>query len=305
MNSLGSIKSFEYGKQEQILLYCNGICANSEGEEWEKSNLEQQKDLLISIFPNRKIVIYNNPTGLGEYYTNNEIQAQKIDDIAGQYCQKIRHYLKSSGNQEHIPILAHSHGALITKLALQKLSFEERDKLDVYSFGGVVMIPKSLGHRVQNFVYKGDVVCRSGNDKFDSKEGILEKFIKVTERSQLNQIEITQALFDQFQEDWYREYQWGADKMPELLSTFWSGDSSKVQGDDKYFQYASCLRDYNITLLPSPSKNSLETKALTHLTPDMKQSIANFGLERDKIWHKLTVFKQTLEEVAKPLQCAK
>lgn len=301
MNSLASINSFEYGKQEQILLYCNGICSNSEGEDWEKSNLEQQKDLLISSFPNQKIVMYNNPTSLGEYYTNNEIQAQKVDDIAGQFCQKIRHYLKNSDNQEHIPILAHSHGALITKLALQKLSFEEREKVDVYSFGGVVMIPKSLGHSVQNFVYKGDVVSRNGNDKFDSKEGILEKFIKVTERSQLNQIEITQALFDQFTEDWYREYQWGADKIPEHLSTFWSGDSSKVQGDDKYFQYASCLRDYNITLLPSPSKNSLDTKALTHLTSDMKQSIANFGAERDKIWHKFTAFKQTLEEIAKSL----
>jgi hypothetical protein len=299
-NSERLIKVLEYGAQEQIVLYCNGVCANSEGEDWEKSNLEEQRDLLISSFPNRKIVIFNNPTSLGEYYTNSEEQVQKIDDIVGQFCLKIRQYLKN-GNQEHIPILAHSHGALITKLTLQKLSFEERKKLDIYSFSGVVMIPKSLGHHVQNFVYKGDMICRNGNDKFDSQERILEKVIKITERSQLNQVEITQALFDQFQEDWYREYQWGTSKIPKHLSTFWSGDATKVQGDDKYSQYASCLRDYDIILLPSPSKNSLETKTLTHLTSDMKQSIASFGAVTDKSWHKLTAFTKVLEEIVKPL----
>lgn len=308
MNSVGlsnlAVKTFEYGTQDQTLLYCNGICANSEGEVWEKSNLEEQKNLLISTFPNRKVVIYNNPTSLGEYYTNNEEQKQKIDNIVDQYCQTIRQHL-NKGNQKRISLLAHSHGALITKLALQKLDFEEREKLDVYALGGVVMIPKSLGHSVRNFVFKGDIVCRSGNDKFDSKDRILEKVIKVTERSQLNEIDLTQALFDQFQEDWYREHQWGSDKMSENISTFWSGDPTQVQADDKYSQYASCLRDYDITLLPSPSKNSLETKTLMHLTSEMKESIASFGAVSDKKWHRLTAFTQILEEIAKPLLVTK
>ncbi len=293
-----SVKIFEIGQQDKSLLYCNGICSNH-ADESQRANFDQQTELLTSVFPNRKVVVYNNPTGLGEFFTNDAAQNEQIEAIATQFSKLIREKIKDA-KQERVPIVAHSHGALITKLALERLQAEERAMVDVYAFGGVVMLPKALACSVKNYVFKGDMIAQSANDKFDPK-GVLQRVIQAAERSQLDQVSLEDALFNQFKKDWFREYQWGTDKIPEFVSNFWLGDPDKVKGaDEKYHEYASCLRDYDITLLPSPPK-PLKDRSITAVTPEMKQSIASFGSTVDQAWHKLFNFRPTLEEIAKIL----
>ncbi len=284
--------------QQTPLVYCNGICSNHD-DEGQRGNLNDQTSLLSSIF-SRKLVVFNNPTGLGEFFTNSEEQRQKIDEIATQFARCMREQVEKSGNQR-VPVFAHSHGALITKLALEKLQPEIADLVDVYSFGGVVMIPKMLAGNVKNYVAKGDMICRAGNDKFDL-EHTLEKIIKLTDRMRLDEVPLEEAVVAQFKEDWFREYQWGPERIPEFVNNFWTGNPDNVAGvEERYTKYASCMRDYDVTLIPCSVKPTLSMKTLTHVTPEMKQHIAGYASAVDTTCHKLFTFRSTLEALAKTL----
>ena len=198
-------------------------------------------------------------------------------------------------------------------------------KLHVYTFGGVVMIPKSLASVVQNYVFKGDLICRDGNKKNDPN-GTLKKVIRITERSIVDGVSLKTALCEKFIEDWYKDLDPSSDrsapdgldnrqqKITTYLNTFWGGDPEKVQGiiDERYRAYASCMEDYNITLLPNPSEPSREMAAqvtdTSRLLQTMTQRVASYGSEMDLKWHRLEVFQSTLSDIAQlddPVQILK
>ncbi|MCE5294919.1 MAG: hypothetical protein LLF94_09960 [Chlamydiales bacterium] len=198
-----TVKTYQFGQQDLSLLYCKGICANFE-DDTQRAGFEEQTNLLRSVFPHRKVVVFNNPTGIGEFFSDSQAQKEKTEAIADQFRKVILSQLESRPDLP-LPIVVHSHGALIAKLALEGLDRAQREKLHVYACGGVVMLPKSLGHSVRNFVFKGDLISRNANKKFDP-EGILQRIMKVTKRSLRKGIDIKDALFTQFKKDWFGEY---------------------------------------------------------------------------------------------------
>lgn len=187
------------------------------------------------------------------------------------------------------------------------------------------MIPKSLASVVQNYVFKGDLICRDGNKKNDPN-GTLKKVIRITERSIVDGVSLKTALCEKFIEDWYKDLDPSSDrsapdgldnrqqKITTYLNTFWGGDPEKVQGiiDERYRAYASCMEDYNITLLPNPSEPSREMAAqvtdTSRLLQTMTQRVASYGSEMDLKWHRLEVFQSTLSDIAQlddPVQILK
>ncbi|MBM3195211.1 MAG: RHS repeat-associated core domain-containing protein [Chlamydiae bacterium] len=60
--------------------------------------------------------------------------------------------------ERKIVIFSHSRGALATDLALRNLTNEEKQRIEVYSFGGAIFIHRGFMKRARNFVSKGDPI---------------------------------------------------------------------------------------------------------------------------------------------------
>ncbi|NDD99064.1 RHS repeat-associated core domain-containing protein [bacterium] len=58
----------------------------------------------------------------------------------------------------NVVIFSHSRGALATDLALKNLSLEQKKRIEIYSFGGAILIPRKTAKRVINFVSRGDPI---------------------------------------------------------------------------------------------------------------------------------------------------
>lgn len=60
--------------------------------------------------------------------------------------------------ERNVVIFSHSRGALATDLALKNLSPEQKKRIEIYSFGGAILIPRKTAKRVINFVSRGDPI---------------------------------------------------------------------------------------------------------------------------------------------------
>jgi hypothetical protein len=209
--------------------------------------------------------------------------------------------------------MAHSHGAWITKKALEVLNPDERKHIHVYTFGGVVMIPKKLAASVENYVFKGDMISRGGNKRYDP-EGTLERVVKIQQRSLAEKTSIEKALFSQFLEEWYAELDPSSDsvdinddterkdKISKYLSNFWSNKPEEVKGlEERYEKYSSCLKDYSITLLSHPIEENSELfkGQFSDLIQFMKQKTASYSTEVDSKCHIIPAYKKVIEDIAK------
>lgn len=160
-----TVKTLDFGSSKLedpnfALIYCNGISSNFDDENIQRPKLQEQVEVLLTAFGHRKFTVFNNPTNLDDYLTMGQSRENKEQLIATQFAEFIRNNIKNLSPLQSINVLAHSHGAVITKMALELLTLKEREKLEVYSLGGVTMIPKSLATVVENYVFKGDMISR-------------------------------------------------------------------------------------------------------------------------------------------------
>lgn len=290
------------------VIYCNGICANHANPDQQK-NLLEQVGVLATAFGDREVEVFNNPTDLMEYFSRQPAQLEAENQIAEQFAHFIRSKIReipansAEGTVHKVELFAHSHGALVTKKALEQLSEEERQQVNVHAFGGVAMIPSALAHQVHNYVCKGDWICRNGNKKNDS-QGILERVIRIEERAQLEGVDKARALFLQFRDELYQQLDPSSDgydhedasardaKIQRYFTTFWSGNSDCVEGFEEEFEkYQSCFNDYNITVYNSSKTPDAESS-------DPKQEIANYGNRVNIMCHILPVFKDAINRIA-------
>lgn len=311
---MSSIKTLEYGN-DNLLIFCNGV-NTSNAIETQKANLLEQVETISSAFGNHKktgVKSFHNITNLDEYLCQSQTHEERVikeEKIAGQFAafisKQVEHLDKT---KTRIYILAHSHGALITKKALELLKPNERNQLNVYTFGGVAMIPKNLGNVVENYVYKEDLIARNGNKRYGSSE-VLEKVIKITERSLADKTSYENAFLTKFFEKWYNELDCSSHtskneesiKNEELLfSNFWSKDPEMIKGFEERFQKYSFLNDYNITILTKPLEKNDEIfkDKFEDLVASMKKKMASFGEDIDNHYHKITAFKHIISEIAK------
>lgn len=60
--------------------------------------------------------------------------------------------------EKKLIIFSHSRGALTTDLALKNFTEEQKERIEVFSFGGACLIPRKSAKRVVNFISKGDPI---------------------------------------------------------------------------------------------------------------------------------------------------
>lgn len=308
------VNTFNYGSDNTLptIIYCNGICNNVAIED-QKIKFDAALGVIQKAFGESKVYAFNNPTDLNEYFSRGPEQRNREEDIANQFVELIRQKLHDSNESPDKPviILAHSHGAWITKLALEKLSPQQRDKLEVHGFGGVVMLPKALARKVNNYVYKQDYICRGGNKRYDA-ELTLEKRIKLHDRSRLDQVDLPQAAFTQVMEDRYAELDPSADddqmdtesrskKTQGYFDTFWTNDPGTVVGmEERYGTYTRCIIDYDIEIIDLPPQETLAINTnldRESLRAEMNDRACRFGLNGDLKWHRLTAFADVLHKI--------
>lgn len=314
-----SVKTLDFGnsKLEEpniVLIYCNGILSDFDDIEIQRPKLQEQVEVLLTAFGHRKFTVFNNPTNLDDYLSIVQGRQKKEELIATQFAEFIRKNIKNLSPLQSINVLTHSHGALITKMALELLTLKERDKIEVYSLGGVTMIPKNLAAVVENYVFKGDMISRLGNKSYDS-EGILDITLKISQRRLADSISLEEALFDQLFEDWFEEFGSSIDHSESssngevkqitesYFSNFLSNDSLKLKGfEEKFKKYESCLTDYNITLLSRPKdisglSSNIDNKDFLL----MKRKISIIGKNFDDNFHKISAYKEIIFNIAEKI----
>lgn len=149
----------------KTVVFCNGIM-----NDFEKAR--SSATAISQAFGGRKVFIYHNPTTLIGYFDSSLIQSRSQTNLTETFARKIHEliaYHEAQGinnDQIRITLFVHSHGAIITKKALESLAIlhpTDKDKIDVYSFGGATMIPNHLASKVHNYVFDADLIAGLGN----------------------------------------------------------------------------------------------------------------------------------------------
>ena len=158
---------------DKVILFCNGIF-NTEND------ARKSAQLISENFGNRQVVICYNPTWVSFFFcqstkklfpeivTDEVVALQEAQEQALAF-QLMREINRLIIQKKHVYLFAHSHGAYLSKLALQKLNELQKSKrvlvranIDVYTFGGITIIPNTLTKdapinlRVMNCLFNWD-----------------------------------------------------------------------------------------------------------------------------------------------------
>lgn len=148
------------------LAFCNGI-ENPEDEAIASG------ERISQIFADREVKVFHNPTTLRDYVDRSVDQIELQLEICHQFSEFIRgeierHQSQGVGDRDiRIILFVYSHGAVVTKSALRALTPAQRNMVEVYAFGGAVMLPKSLARKVHNYVFDADLISSLGNIRGD------------------------------------------------------------------------------------------------------------------------------------------
>jgi len=113
--------------------------------------------LIQKIFNGAKVHFFHNQTD-GIYYDLARAarhfygwECKEAQELAGH----LKELLKTAEKVIHI---AHSHGGIITSLAAQHLTPEERSRIDVVLFGSPALIPEGIYKSIRHYVSDRDLI---------------------------------------------------------------------------------------------------------------------------------------------------
>jgi hypothetical protein len=147
----------------EAIIFVNGIY-NSRGE------AEEGARKISSTINNSRVGLFYNPTANTKGTGNVAVGAESNRSLSGALSALILQEIsiceqnaQSQTSQRvesiRILILAHSHGAILTRLALENPSIgPSNGKLEVAAFGGATLIPFGLAKKVQNFMNEKDFI---------------------------------------------------------------------------------------------------------------------------------------------------
>lgn len=147
----------------EAIVFVNGIC-NSRNE------AEESAQIISSTINNSRVVLFYNPTmntkGIYDISVGEESNRALSGELVTLIQQEIAQCDRAVQNQTaqrvervRVLILAHSHGAILTRLALENSSLRQsNDNLEVAAFGGATLIPVSLARKVRNFINEKDFI---------------------------------------------------------------------------------------------------------------------------------------------------
>lgn len=209
--------------QGKTLMFCNGI--NNDLDDAKKN-----ARIISEAFGGRQVVVCHNPTtanDIAEDFLGSKSNKEKnLSILLG---EKIIEFLTK--NSRLLILFVHSHAALLAKKALKSLDSNNREKVRVYSFGGITMIPKRLAIRVENYIFDEDIMAFFGNT-IKGVPDVLNKVLSINAFMLKNMCLLNQAIKDTSQAE---------------VDNRQNGDNQTYE--EKVDSYLKCFEDYNIKVL--------------------------------------------------------
>ncbi len=141
------------------LMFCNGVANTLE-------DAQALAGLISRYFDDKKITGIYNPATLLDYLNPSKSLAtiRLFEKVLRNHIPHDKN-IRSLQGRIHILIFVHCHGAYIAKRAL--LNFPHKEIVEIYSFGGAVMIPRELN--AQNFLRENDTTAQLSNSLLDKE----------------------------------------------------------------------------------------------------------------------------------------
>ncbi|MCE5319031.1 MAG: hypothetical protein LLG04_16925 [Parachlamydia sp.] len=143
-------------------LFCNGIENTAE-------QAEQSAQLISEALGGRIVTLLHNSTTLSQFaQAHHDQESTRQHDVAQKITGFIRGQIqghldkKISKDQIKIYLFVHSHGAVLTELALNILGEDEKSRVVVFSYGGAKRLEKKVAGAVNNYLNKNDKVAPLG-----------------------------------------------------------------------------------------------------------------------------------------------
>lgn len=157
--SQGSLARLRENAPECKVLFVGGILN-------KQSDVQLNIDALNAKAPVKTEMFWNT------VYATHRKDREPKQEVVEALASKIEEHLKENGR---LCIIAHSHGAKVTFLALQRLRERNvihcnQENLEVYTYGGVTTIPKQFAEKVGNFTNIDDLPQVMGAKVWDQNK---------------------------------------------------------------------------------------------------------------------------------------
>ena len=221
----------------QSVLFINGVNTNA-------AETEKHAAFVSRALGGREVRFVHNKATLETCRRDHEQTMRTADFLVQHLLQEFNRHLTSGLplNQIHVAIYAHSHGAVVTNLALQNPALAPyRSRIEVYSFGGATAISHSGIGRALNVVRTTDMTAELANSVF--RQGVhnphqmLKRVYEVMQERDVSQDEAIIVVAKQEAIDAYPHSQPGAQRLY----------NRRVQ------EYRSVARQYGYLFFPGNS----------------------------------------------------
>lgn len=250
-----------------VLVFCNG--AETSRERAEKSAV-----LISQKYGDQFVNCFYNPSRFQRQDEHSSPTVEKLGTLFYQFITKILREQKQAACEKgaiRIVLFLHSQSTVLAMHAINNLDRQDRNFLEIYTFGAALIIPNSYGRIVNNFVHENDSICEGSNNA--QGEFALADIKKLRNQEKLG-TPLFLAIFKTAQDDLLNHlspkregYEYEPkdirEKKNERFKRIFVNPSPTGQDliEDSFFQrrcqyYHSLLENYTITQLPGiPLKN--------------------------------------------------
>ena len=226
-------------------------------------------------FGGREVTVFHNPTSSWDLISPSNSEAERQRNLAADLAVHIHNFItdqQEAGidyNDIRILVFAHSHGAVVTESSLTTLEETDREKVDVYTFGGATMIANNLANRVFNYVHKDDRIANIGNF-FSNDNLMLITAKRILYKANENGENLLGAIYEQAKIDTFWKLQpinWEGDKKSRYQAIFKQKSQAALESDSFFLErlqiYLTYFNTHTIFLQSPPEVGSASTSAHT------------------------------------------
>lgn len=275
------------------LIFCNGA-------ETSRDTAEKSAVLVSQALHNQVVTCFYNPTRLKSdplFEDPNTLSVQELSKLLSEFLnEEIRLHLLSGCTRMaiRIALFLHSHSALIALHALDRLNAEDRDTIEVYTFGAVTMIPNNRAKYVVNYVHEHDLIAEGSS--LVEKNPSLFHIKQIYEQEKLG-VHRFFAIFKKAEHDLFlhlnpfresyalepSEIREDKDIRYRHIFTSPSGTGQSLM-KDPFFQgrctyYRSLFTDLNVVILPGIPRNPIEATTFEDFCNFSSKGIAANGFK--------------------------
>lgn len=241
VTTLNSSQFVESTETDTAIVFCNGLGNSHE-------DAEASASLVSRAFGGREVSIFYNPTTLDQYLNPATVQR---DHEAELIRQLFDHIVVAMKEKTKTLIIAHSHGAVLAKRAIEKLSDDQRGSIHLFAFGGATVIPKNLAGRVVNCFFEDDLISEMGNNIDEIEKRVLQILKRIHKLSEEHKCSLEDAVP-------LSALQVLIDMGQKKSEKFLNGkviDVKELKKDSRFIdlseEYRRCIQDYEFKFIKS------------------------------------------------------